>query len=102
MHTCMYIDKTSEITWIIYRSLSDRPAAKSSLPIDSRSQPSKMERKDADDPYRQGTGESSAWKRTTRPLTRAERVKIGQVVRLHLKVFLGSLGLLQALGAVGR
>jgi hypothetical protein len=37
-----------------------------------------------------------------KPLTRAERIKVAQLVKLHLKVFLGSLGLLQTLGAIGR
>lgn len=55
-----------------------------------------------DDPDPQGVSGTSAYERTTRPLTRAEQVKIRELVKLHLKVFLGSLGLLQTLGALGR
>jgi hypothetical protein len=58
-----------------------------------------MEDKRADEP---ASGSRSPQHSIMRPLTRTERIKVGQLVKLHLKVFLGSLGLLQTLGAVGR
>jgi hypothetical protein len=56
-----------------------------------------MEDERADEPT---SGSRSLQHPVMRPLTRVERIKVGQLVKLHLKVFLGSLGLLQTLGAL--